>query len=134
MGTRSLTVFKDNDKEICVLYRQFDGYPDGHGLELSEFLNGFKIVNGYTQKDKENPRIANGMGCLSAQVIADFKKEIGNFYLYPAGTRDCWEEYIYYVSADEKGNPVISCFDVYSKKKLFSGTPADFIKKYKKNR
>lgn len=31
MGTRSLTVMKDTGNEIAVLYRQFDGYPEGHG-------------------------------------------------------------------------------------------------------
>jgi hypothetical protein len=45
MGTRSLTTFistwKDektgkvkNDK-IVTMYRQYDGYPTGHGLQLS---------------------------------------------------------------------------------------------------
>jgi hypothetical protein len=48
MGTRSLTIFQENDnKEICVMYRQFDGYPDGHGEELARFLSGFTMVNGF---------------------------------------------------------------------------------------
>ena len=48
MGTRSLTVFNDEDgKEIAVMYRQFDGYPSGHGTELAEFLAGKKMVNGF---------------------------------------------------------------------------------------
>lgn len=40
MGTRSLTVFIDehNDKEIVVMYRQMDGYPEGHGQDLVDFL------------------------------------------------------------------------------------------------
>jgi hypothetical protein len=92
MGTRSLTVVLDEEGgEILTLYRQHDGYPQGHGADLKEFLTGFSLVNGYSS---EPPRTANGMGCLSAQLIAYFKKGIGSFYLYPSGTRDCGEEYI----------------------------------------
>lgn len=94
MGTRSLTVILDEEgQEICVLYRQYDGYPTGHGADLKEFLQGFRIVNGFGPEKRE--KIANGMGCLAAQLITNFKKETGGFYLYPAGTRDCGEEYIY---------------------------------------
>jgi len=40
MGTRSLTIFFDGDRdeEIAVMYRQFDGSPEGHGALLAEFL------------------------------------------------------------------------------------------------
>lgn len=94
MGTRSLTVVLDEDGiEICTLYRQYDGYPTGHGAELKAFLDGFSIVNGFGSSDPL--RTANGMGCLAAQIIAHFKSGVGGFYLYPGGTRDCGEEYIY---------------------------------------
>lgn len=95
MGTRCITVFKDETREIAVLYRQFDGYPDGHGQELKEFLAPMHLCNGYQEQDKEHG--ANGMDCLAAQIVAHFKKEIGRFYLYPAGTRDTGEEYVYTV-------------------------------------
>ena len=35
MGTRSLTVIQSNGKEFFNMYRQFDGYPEGHGMELA---------------------------------------------------------------------------------------------------
>ncbi len=90
-----MTIVLDEDgNEICVLYRQFDGYPTGHGEELREFMNGFRVVNGYGSTN-ENIKMANGMGCLAAQLIAHFKNGIGGFYLHAAGTRDCGEEYIY---------------------------------------
>ena len=102
MGTRSLTVILEDDrKEICVLYRQYDGYPSGHGAELKEFLNGFSVVNGLGM-DNHN-KIANGMGCLAAQIISNFKAEPGGFYVYPSGTRDCGEEYIYTVYLEKAG-------------------------------
>ena len=63
MGTRSLTYVEeswetsvadeDNNNKvyetkqnILCMYRQHDGYLDGHGLELAKYLQGFNIVNG----------------------------------------------------------------------------------------
>ena len=70
MGTRSLTIFQEKE-EIAVLYRQFDGYPEGHGRELAEFLSGYKFTKGKI----DNPKTANGMDCLAAQIVAHFKTE-----------------------------------------------------------
>lgn len=95
MGTRSLTVLENEDgKEIAVLYRQYDGYLDGHGKKLVEFLQGFDITDGLVT---DRTKTANGAGCLAAQVIAHFKKGAGGFYLYPAGTRDVGEDFVYFV-------------------------------------
>ncbi len=102
MGTRSLTVFEDQDnKEIAVMYRQFDGYPDGHGQALADYLRGKRLVNGFQEQDRD--KAFNGMPCLAASVVAHFKEGIGNFYLYPAGTRGCGEDYIYTISAAPGG-------------------------------
>ncbi|MHA2277627.1 MAG: hypothetical protein ACXAC2_17745 [Candidatus Kariarchaeaceae archaeon] len=104
MGTRSLTILHETimngqttefeGQEIVVLYRQFDGYLSGHGKELKEFLSDFTIVNGISSVED---KIANGGGCLAAQIVKHFKDDIGNIYLHSAGTRDIWEEYRYYV-------------------------------------
>jgi hypothetical protein len=106
MGTRSLTIFNSNysDEEIVVMYRQYDGYPTGHGKELLEFLKGMTIVNGISAK-KNPDKFANGMDCLAAQVVKHFKKDAGGFYLHRAGTRDVGEEFIYtiYQDKDTKG-------------------------------
>jgi hypothetical protein len=100
MGTRHLTVFGEEDgAEIVVMYGQWDGYPTGHGANLKEFLAGFAVTNGYGIPAPA--RTANGMSCLAAQTIAHFKEGIGSFYLYPAGTRDCGEEYVYTLSQRE---------------------------------
>ena len=95
MGTRSLTVFNNemDNSEIVVLYRQYDGYPTGHGRDLLSFLNNMEIVNGISPNEKR--KIANGMGCLSAQIVAYLKEAPGDFYLHSAGTRDIGEEFIY---------------------------------------
>jgi hypothetical protein len=95
MGTRSLTIFNNewDNEEIVVLYRQYDGYPTGHGRDLLSFLNNMNMVNGISNNEKR--KIANGMGCLSAQIVAYLKEAPGDFYLHSAGTRDIGEEFIY---------------------------------------
>lgn len=99
MGTRSLTFVYDGDEAMINMYRQFDGYPSGHGLELAEFLNSFEaITNGFSIN--ETRKIANGMGCLAAQLIANFKTEVGGFYIYPVTATDCGQEYEYHVHQD----------------------------------
>lgn len=96
MGTRSLTfVYSDNARVMCM-YRQFDGYPSGHGRDLSKFLGSFDaVVNGMRIGDTR--KIANGMGCLAAQLVANFKVEAGHFYLYPTDTDDAGQEYEYHI-------------------------------------
>lgn len=99
MGTRSLTFVYDGNDAMINMYRQFDGYPSGHGLELSEFLNSFEaITNGYAFDDQR--KIANGMGCLAAQLIANFKTGVGGFYIYPVTANDCGQEYEYHIYQD----------------------------------
>jgi hypothetical protein len=94
MGTRSLTFVYDDKEPMINMYRQFDGYPSGHGSNLAEFLNSFDaIVNGISVGD--NRKIANGMGCLAAQLIAHFKIDVGGFYMYPVTAKDCGQEYEY---------------------------------------
>jgi hypothetical protein len=91
MGTRSLTVVVDKswdkETELCVMYRQMDGYPSGHGAELKDFLKGMRIVNGINSSLR-GTKFANGMPCLAAQMVAHFKTDReGGFYLHPAGAR-----------------------------------------------
>jgi hypothetical protein len=97
MGTRSLTYVYEGETPIICMYRQFDGYPSGHGIGLSEFLAKLKIANGISG----NPELfsfANGMGCLAAQMIVWFKKTPGGFYIYPVEPdQNCCQEYEYHV-------------------------------------
>ena len=101
MGTRSLTfVYSETNNgekatPIINMYRQYDGYPSGHGAELAEFLSGGRLVNGLSGMGKE--RQFNGMGCLAAQMVANFKDGAGSFYLYPVTTTDCGQDYEYHV-------------------------------------
>jgi hypothetical protein len=100
MGTRSLTFVYNHTRRVVCMYRQFDGYPSGHGREFAEFLAGFDaVVNGL--RVGETRKVANGMGCLAAQLVANFKVSSGGFYLYPTDTSDVGEEYEYHVYADK---------------------------------
>tara|TARA_R100000458_G_C8278539_1_gene254969 strand:- start:13400 stop:13975 length:576 start_codon:yes stop_codon:yes gene_type:complete len=107
MGTRCLTRFIDerSGEDICVLYRQYDGYVEGHGRELVQFLAERRVVNGYTSADRERGWF-NGMSCLAASVISHFKEKIGDFYLYPPNTEGLCEEYTYtiYIPVSEMEN------------------------------
>jgi hypothetical protein len=140
MGTRSLTHFierykevskdkrrkpKVKDTEIVVMYRQYDGYPSGHGIQLAEFLTKGKLVNGISFA--ETQLLFNGMGCLTAQVVANFKEGAGNIYLHTAGTKDCWEEYDYYVIGDNDTMELTLKCVTSRGKVLFEGTPKEFL-------
>ena len=110
MGTRCLTFVYDGGTPVINMYRQFDGYPSGHGAELAEFLSGFEIVNGF---GKVKPKLANGMGCLAAQLIAHFKQSVGGFYIHPVTDTDCWQDYEYHVHKENVvvKNPTEVIFD-----------------------
>jgi hypothetical protein len=110
MGTRSLTfvydsAFNEGDESEAIinLYRQYDGYPSGHGAELAEFLAGFEMVNGIPVGEPAEKKYANGMPCLAAQMVAHFKDGAGQFYLYPTSAKECGQDYEYHVySKDSK--------------------------------
>lgn len=106
MGTRSLTYVYNSDyvpgkfeDALVCMYRQFDGYPEGHGSELAEFLSGREVVNGI---GSNTPRKAsNGMGCLAASLVGYFKTDIGGIYLHtPVQNQDSWQDYEYHVFED----------------------------------
>ena len=98
MGTRSLTYVYDGDVPVINIYRQFDGYPSGHGYELAQFLNSKTLVNGFTDK---NAAQANGMGCLAAQLIVQLKHGVGGIYIHPVTSTDCDQDYEYHVYEDK---------------------------------
>jgi hypothetical protein len=99
MGTRCLTkVYDEQGHMIINMYRQFDGYPTGHGAELAEFLNSGRMVNGLSLDDTQT--FFNGAGCLAAQLVADFKQAPGGFYLYPVTIADCGQDYEYHIYTD----------------------------------
>jgi len=97
MGTRSLTYVYEGETPIMCMYRQFDGYLEGHGQELANFLNELTVGNGISGKP-ELFNFANGMGCLAAQMVVWFKKTPGGFYIHPIElNQDAFQDYEYHV-------------------------------------
>ena len=143
MGTRSLTriiprqdglSFNEGHKEIEMayvnMYRHLDGYPEGHGLDLAEFLKDVELINGVPLVNKTR-YMANGSGCLAAQMVKHFKDGVGDIYLNPHTDDLGWEDYIYTVYPKENELCYISIYDVHNEKCIFVGQPKDLIKKYK---
>lgn len=94
MGTRAIVHIREEGKEspiLTTIYRQFDGYPEGLGLDIQSALKGKTVVNGYSDPKTQ----VNGMGCAAAMLIAEIKEGCGNVYIKAAGTSDVWEEYAY---------------------------------------
>jgi len=147
MGTRSLTFVYDTYKAkngravhrpIINLYRQYDGYPEGHGAEIVEFLKQFTMTNGIpVGRDTTERRIANGMGCLAAQLVSNFKgSDAGQFYLYPTDAKDCGQDYEYHiyhngseglrVKVTDRGCNMFGLTMSDKNESLFDGTLAEF--------
>jgi hypothetical protein len=134
MGTRSLTFVREKGKnknnkvtytKIICMYRQFDGYPSGHGQELADFLKSRKLVNGMGGEARTS--IFNGPNCLAAVLVSDFKgKEAGGIYLHPVGTKDAGQDFTYYVDVDMDTYTIELTCKTSSGKILFKGDPKLF--------
>jgi len=111
MGTRSTVAFysewdkSEDAKPIVNIYQQFDGYITGVGHELANFLKEFTVINGIGMGQDEMGKYANGMNCLAAQFIRQFKERVGGLYLaYP----DEREGYHYDVRLNKEGNLTVT--------------------------
>lgn len=76
MGTSSVARFIDDGDVICAIYKHCDG--GDFGKTIAAFAKDITIVNGIPLG---NARVANGMGCFAAQLIADIKTEPGDVYM-----------------------------------------------------
>lgn len=121
---------KKGQNKLLLMYRQFDGYPDGHPLETAEWLASGTVVNGL-RLDKEGLTF-NGGGCLAAQLVAKYKTEAGGTYIHPMNHRgQCWEDYLYDIIVKEDHSIEYVCYENNKRpKELFRGTPEEFVKKY----
>lgn len=106
MGTRCLTHIKEGGTTLVTVYRQFDGYPDGHGLELAKFLSEITLVNGINPG--KGAKLVNGAPDLAAQFVTVFKTAIGDdmaggVYIEAPDTFDVGEEFTYTVHVPSVG-------------------------------
>ena len=94
MGTRSLTKIYDqfNNKVICSMYCQFDGYPSGVGAEIKDCIQGINVVNGYNS-DTPKPFV-NRMGRLATYLA----KNSGIDYEFQnVNDESDWIDYTYHL-------------------------------------
>lgn len=131
MGTRSTIHFvqKNDEQEetIASIYQQFDGYLDGVGTDLFNFLNSKIIVNGIGS-EHDPSEIANGSGCLAAQFIAEHKGGPGGFYMTSPNDSQEYNYRVIFTTEGEGWNSieVVSEIQVSSYGREFSGTLAEF--------
>jgi hypothetical protein len=127
MGTRSNTIFVSNGDQLVNVYRHFDGYLEGHGRELANFLNSIKLVNGLTGQSN----VANGLPCLAAQFICKFKSDSGAGGIYiDSHIAKPNNDFTYVVSGglDDCMEPLPLEIDVFKyETHIFSGNVQEFL-------
>ena len=96
MSTHSLTkVFDEYNINMLTMYTHYDGYIEGYGIKLLEFLKTKKLV-ALRWLPCRRHNLANGMGCLAAQIVSHFKREPGDYYLYSPKEGN-YEQYEYHI-------------------------------------
>ncbi len=130
MGTRSNTLVYDDGVQVLNMYRQMDGYLEGHGAELAEFLAPITMVNGFGQR---TVGLANGAGCLAAQLVAHFKDGVGSIYIQAPMPDGAHENDFTYVIAPLEGKAThVTVYE--SGAVIFDGTVAEFKQHITKER
>jgi hypothetical protein len=127
MGTRSMTSVKDEyGDKIIEMYKQYDGYPEGMGEQLKQFIKSGTLVNGIPVG--ENKKFFNGMECFAAQLVSHFKQSSGGVYLHPpiadgVPLSDYSKMYgvEYYYEITLVDNCIgLTCWDTYENTKCFT--------------
>tara|TARA_R100000322_G_scaffold164628_1_gene129203 strand:+ start:1051 stop:1461 length:411 start_codon:yes stop_codon:yes gene_type:complete len=115
---------EEPNKTIVDIYHHWDGYPEGLGVTLASYLNGYHIVNGM---GRENDNLFNGIGCMAASIVAELKDGPGDVYIEPRESHS-WIDYHYYIWGDYYKSIWISIFD--SSECIFVGKPQALLDKY----
>lgn len=143
MGTRSTITFIERvnagDSIVAQVYQQYDGYLEGVGKSLAEWLMPKIIVNGIPDYEHD---YANGIRDLAAQFVHDFKNRIGYLYLYsPDWDAEEWCDYNYKViqtmskndytgNADDVLTIVVTNWN--NEEPFFVGKPSELLEYIKK--
>jgi len=117
------------------IYKHYDGNPEALGVTLANYLNGYDIRNGIPN-EHQGP-IANGIGCLTAQLVSYIKDGPGDVYLLQPGNPDM-EDYVYYIWIKENEEIMISIFAVndilnHEEECIFVGNSESLTEKYEYN-
>jgi len=138
MGTRSLTHIYDapvtpktKPKPLLTFYRQYDGYPSGHGALISKVFKGRTLTNGYGDALKQ----VNGMNNAAAMLIGSYytgahdetqPMACGNLYIQKPGAKDYGEEYTYHLHPNAKGDGFHLRVIDYKNRPIFEGPLDEF--------
>lgn len=118
MGTRSITHIHEMDSlgsnVVCSFYRQFDGYPTGHGDDLAKWLEDKALVNGIGSGFVEGSD-HNRAGSMAIDLLHDLKKDT-SVELIPTESSGMGEEFVYHVFFSDEFS--ISCNGNYSGKEF----------------
>ena len=114
-------------KKLVSIYKQYDGYPEGLGVTIANYLDDKKIVNGI---GVDRSIVFNGLGCLAASLIAELKEEAGNVYIDNPDCPHGWLDYEYVIWGDAGKDLSISIFECYSGECIFVGKPKKLQTKY----
>ncbi len=115
---------EEPNKTIVDIYHHWDGYPEGLGVTLANYLDGKKITNGL---GRDNNNLFNGMGCLAASLVAELKDGPGDVYIEPRESHG-WIDYQYYIWGDTYKDIWISIFSEGDC--IFVGLPTQLLDKY----
>ena len=118
---------EEPNKTIVDIYHHWDGYPEGLGVTLADYLDGKKITNGL---GRDNDNLFNGMGCLAASIVAELKDGPGDVYIEPRDSHG-WIDYQYYIWGDTYKDIWISIFS--DDECIFVGKPQQLLEKYDTN-
>ena len=115
---------KEPNQTIVDIYHHWDGYPEGLGVTLASYLNGYHIVNGI---GRENDKLFNGIGCMAASIVAELKDGAGDVYIEPRESHS-WIDYHYYIWGADYKSIWISIFS--DGECIFVGKPQALLDKY----
>jgi hypothetical protein len=109
---------KVSDNSYVNMYLQHDGYLEGVGVDIAEWLQS-KEKDGFSGSDGSR---------IAAHLVHDF--HYPSQFLYPSGS-EVGTNFTYIIWTG-KQDTWISCYDNHKDTCVFVGRPGDMLKKYKK--
>ena len=100
MGTRAITIFEDEGKQVGILYRQYDGGLDWHCSELTDWFKAFDKSMTVEEAMKDALKTISTVD--EDSNLIEHEPVTGDLF-------DCFcHEYEYRVSRNQKGKWTLS--------------------------
>ena len=137
MGTRSITEVYEMDslgsEIVCRFFRHYDGYPESHGIDLAQWLEGKRLVNGMDANFKKDVDF-NRAGTMSIPLMSHIQGISGAEVVPTDGdSSDYGQDYTYKITYNEAEGFLIE-FNAYNEDldehELLTLTPKSLIEKY----